>query len=410
MSDSGIDRREFLRRGALAGASVGLLPLAAGSALAAVAPPGVKGERTLGRTGLRISDIGFGSSSLDGNLLLVRHALDRGITYFDTAESYMGGRSEETLGNALRGQRERFTLASKVEAAANSSRAALMQALEGSLRRLRTDRIDVYFNHAVNDVARLQNPEWPEFVSRAKQAGKLRFTGMSGHGGRLIECLDWALDHQSVDVVLVGYNFGQDPAFYERFTKSMDFVAIQPDLPRVLAKAKKLGVGVIAMKTLRGAKLNDMRPYESGGATFAQAAFRWVLGSPNVDALIVTMRDRRQVDEYLGASGWQPPSAADERLLERYEARNGASQCRYGCGDCASACPAGVPISDVLRTRMYAEDYGDLPLARAEYAALGAAASACLTCAHQACTGACPHGLAIPELTTRAHRAITGQP
>ncbi len=406
MSDSSIDRREFLRRGALAGASVGLLPLAAGSALGALGPPGVKAERTLGRTGLRISDIGFGSFNLDGNVLLVRHALDRGITYFDTAESYQDGRSEETLGNALRGHRERITLASKVAAEANASRASLMQSLEASLRRLRTDRIDVYFNHAVNDVARLENPEWREFVSRAKQAGKLRFTGMSGHGGRLVECLDFALDQALVDVVLVGYNFGQDPAFYERFTKNLDFVAIQPDLPRVLAKARAKGVGVIAMKTLRGAKLNDMRPFEAGGATFAQAAFRWVLSGGNVDALIVTMNDRRNVDEYLGASGWQRPSHADERLLERYEARNAATQCRYGCGDCLSACPVGVPISDVLRTRMYAEDYGELAYARSEYAALGAGASACLSCAHRACTGACPHGLDIPELTTRAHRTI----
>ena len=60
-----------------------------------------------------------------------------------------------------------------------------MRALEGSLRRLRTDRIDIYFNHAVNDVARVQNPEWPEFVAKAKQQGKIRFTGVSGHGGRL---------------------------------------------------------------------------------------------------------------------------------------------------------------------------------------------------------------------------------
>jgi predicted aldo/keto reductase-like oxidoreductase len=176
----------------------------------------------------------------------------------------------------------------------------------------------------------------------------------------------------------------------------------------VLAKAKAKGVGVVAMKTLRGAKLNDMRPYESGGATFAQAAFRWVLSGGNVDALIVTMKDRQQIDEYLGASGWQAPSRAEQRLLERYEARNGATQCRYGCGACQSACPAGVPISDVLRTRMYAEDYGDLASARREYAALGAGASACLSCAHRACAAACPHGLDIPELTTRAHRAIAG--
>jgi len=406
MRDDDIDRREFLRRGALAGASVGLLPLAAGTALAAEEPR-VRRERTLGGTGLRVSDIGFGSSSLDGDVPLVQHALERGIRYFDTAESYQGGRSEETIGRALVGSRERVILASKVGTRADSSRTALMESLDGSLRRLRTDRIDVYFNHAVNDVARLKNPEWHEFASRAKAAGKIRFTGMSGHGGRLVECLDYALDQSLVDVILVGFNFGQDPAFFQRFTASLDFVAVQPDLPRVLRKARENGVGVVAMKTLRGAKLNDMRPFETGGATFAQAAFRWVFATGLVDALVVSMNGRAQVDEYLGASGWEAPTRADERLLERYQARHGATQCRYGCGDCASACPAGVPISDVLRTRMYAEDYGDITLARSEYAALGAGAAACLTCPHQACAQACPHGLAIPELTRRAHRAIT---
>jgi predicted aldo/keto reductase-like oxidoreductase len=118
------------------------------------------------------------------------------------------------------------------------------------------------------------------------------------------------------------------------------------------------------------------------------------------------MNGRAQVDEYLGASGWDAPTRADEALLERYQARHGSTQCRYGCGDCASACPAGVPISDVLRARMYAEDYEDLALARSEYAALGDGAAACLGCPHQACAKACPHGLAIPDLTRRAHRAI----
>lgn len=407
MSDSGIDRREFLRRGALAGASVGLLPLAAGVALAAE-EPSVRRLRTLGRTGLRISDIGFGSSSLGGDVALVQHALGRGITYFDTAESYQGGSSEETIGRALAGSRERVILASKVSTKPDSSRGALTKSLDGSLQRLRTDRIDVYFNHAVNDVARLKNPEWYEFASRAKAAGKIRFTGMSGHGGRLVECLDHALDNSLVDVILVGFNFGQDPAFMQRFTARMDFVAVQPDLPRVLRKARENGVGIVAMKTLRGARLNDMRPFEAGGATFAQAAFRWVFSTGLVDALVVTMNGNAQVDEYLGASGWEAPTRADLELLERYQARHGATQCRYGCGDCANACPAGVPISDVLRARMYAEDYGDLALARSEYAALGAGAAACLTCPHQACTNACPHGLAIPELTRRAHHAIAG--
>jgi len=401
----GMDRREFLSRSAAAGLGLGLAPLA-GVAGAAVEPPRVRRSVRLGRTGLQISDIGFGSSRLSGDEALVRIALDRGITYFDTADGYTGGASETTIGKALAGVREKVVLASKQKTAATDDRAAMMRALEASLRRLATDRIDVYFMHAVNDVARIRNPEWPEFVARAKQQGKIRFAGMSGHGGQLAACVDAALDADVVDVMLLAYNYGQDPSFMQKFTAHMDFVAVQDELPRVLAKAKQQDVGVVAMKTLRGARLNDMRPYETGGATFAQAAFRWVLSDPKVDALVVTMRSREEIDEYLVASGSGPATADDAALLQRYEERNGDTQCRYGCGACGSACPEGVPIAEVLRTRMYAEDYRDAPLARAEYAALGAGASACVSCSHQACRDACPFGLAIPELTGRTHRTL----
>ena len=176
----------------------------------------------------------------------------------------------------------------------------------------------------------------------------------------------------------------------------------------MLAKAKTKNVGVVAMKTLRGGRLNDLRPYEGGGATFAQAAFRWVLSSPNVDALVVSMKSTEMIEEYLGASGWDPPGATDVSLLERYERRNGDTQCRYGCNACADACPQGVPISEVLRTRMYDRDYGDPELARRDYAALGAAASACVGCAARTCAGACPYGIDVPALTEPTHRRLGG--
>jgi predicted aldo/keto reductase-like oxidoreductase len=403
-----LDRREFLRGSAAAGVGLGLAPLA-GAAGAGVQAARVRRKVRLGRTELQVSDIGFGSSRLSGDTDLVRHALDRGISYFDTAEGYTNGESEKTLGRALDGVRDQVVIASKGMLGAGDDRKEMMRALDDSLRRLRTDRIDVYFMHAVNNPKRIRNPEWPEFLAQAKQQGKIRFSGMSGHGGRLVECVDAALDGDLVDVLLLGYNFGQDPSFVQKFTGSFDFVAIQPDLPRALAKARKQDVGVVAMKTLRGARLNDMRPYETEGGTFSQAAFRWVLSNENVDSLIVTMRSREQVDEYLVASGSGAPSAADESLLERYEQANGETQCRYGCDACENACPEGVPIAEVLRTRMYAEDYGDAPLARGEYTALGAGASACISCSHQACSGACPFGLQIPELTKRTHGLLSGK-
>jgi uncharacterized protein len=403
-----LGRRQVLQQGLLAGVGMSILPFRASAQPAGRAGGSVQRYATLGRTGMRVSDISFGGSQMGaGAGDTVRHALDRGINYFDTADSYRGGDSETTIGEAVRGKRDRVYIASKTYTNPSDRRDSMMRSLEGSLQRLRTDYVDVYFNHAVNDVARLKNPEWREFTARAKQQGKIRAVGMSGHAGHLIECLDYALDTDSVDVVLVAYNFGQDPAFYQPFTRSFDFIARQPQLPRVLQKAKTKGVGVIAMKTLMGARLNDMRPFEKGGATFAQAAFRWVLSNRNVDALIVSMTSAQGIDEYVVASGSQSAADEDLPLLRRYAGMNGASHCRHGCDDCLSACPYGVQIGEVLRTRMYAVDYRDPALARSEYALLPSGAAPCLSCPAQPCRGACPHGVPVERLLAPTHRLLT---
>jgi uncharacterized protein len=397
-----MDRRQFLQAGALGA----ILP--AGRGNTAPKDNRVRGYRRLGRTEFEISDISFGSSRLrQGEEHLVHHALDRGINYFDGADSYTGGASEEVLGRALKGRRDQVYLVSKTKAFADTRQQTIMAALDGSLRKLGTDYVDVYLNHAVNDIDRLDNPEWGEFVERARAAGKIRATGMSGHAGRLIECLDHAIDNDLADVLLVSYNFGQDPAFYEQFTRSFNFVANQPDLPRVLEKARAHDVGVVAMKTLMGARLNDMRPYEDDGATFSQAAFRWVLSNPNVDALVISMTEQADIDEYLGASGAHAVTARDVELLRHYARLNGTSYCRHACNDCAGACPYGVPIADVLRTRMYATDYEDLGFARREYADLEANASACIGCSGEPCRDACTHGLPIAALCGPAHTLLS---
>ncbi len=181
---------------------------------------------------------------------VIPHAFDRGITYFDTAESCDQGAAEQELGIALWGKRDKVVLASKTIARASQRRDEFMKSLERSLRLLRTDYLDIYFNHAVNEVSRMQNPEWHAFIALAKEQGRIRFSGVSGHGGRLIECLDYSLDNDLVDVILAAHNFGEDPAFYEKFTKGFDIVANQVDLPRIMEKAHAKGVGFVAMKTL----------------------------------------------------------------------------------------------------------------------------------------------------------------
>ncbi|MDP6952937.1 MAG: aldo/keto reductase, partial [Alphaproteobacteria bacterium] len=315
-----LDRRQFLGVGALALGAAAPRPVAAAT-----------GTVTLGATGLEVSDIGFGSSR-SADPKLVRHALDRGVTYFDTAESYRFGAAESAIGEGLAGIRDQVVVASKTKAGARDSQADMMAALEGSLRRLRTDYLDIYFLHSVNSVARLQNPEWLAFTERAKEQGKIRFRGVSGHGSALTERLDYALDNDLADVLLASYTFAQDPDFAAQVRHALHYVSIQPELPRVLEKAKAKGVGVIAMKTLMGARLNDMRPFERAGGTYSQAAFRWVLSSPRVDSLIVSMTSRALIDEYMAASGDQALLPGDIGLLARYSALQEERYCRPGCG------------------------------------------------------------------------------
>jgi predicted aldo/keto reductase-like oxidoreductase len=398
-------RRRVMQAGASAGIGLGMLGLSSEGWPSPAGEPRIRRFRPLGRTGLEISDISFGSSRTS-DPKVVRRAFERGINYFDSAESYKRGGSEQAIGEALQGHRDEVFITSKTQCDVDTRAPELMKALEGSLRRLRTDHVDIYFNHAVNDVARLRNDEWYAFAEQAKKQGKLRFTGMSGHAGRLAECMEQAIDDELVDVILCAYNFGQDPAFYERFVSRLDFVAVQPGLPKVLKKAKEKGVGIVAMKTLRGARLNDMRRYERGGATYSQAAFRWVLSNPDVDALVISMTSPDQVDEFVAASGGPAPRGAELDLLEDFLLSSQDGYCEHGCEACHTGCPHGVVVNEVLRTRMYATDYADLDYAREEYARLGAGALACASCSSQECTALCPSRLEVAALTRSAHRML----
>jgi hypothetical protein len=403
--DNAIQRRYFFQQlGGISLTGIGLW--SAQSAARNVDSPTVQRYKLLGNTGMEISDISFGGSRLYDDPAVVEHAIARGINYFDTAESYTGGASETAIGKAIKGKRHQLYLATKGWFGANERKESMMQTLEESLQRLRTDYVDVYFLHAVNDVDRLRNAEFYEFTDRAKQAGKIRFVGLSGHGGYLIPCLNYAMDTGKFAVMLVAYNFGQDPAFYQRLLSWSDMIAVNAELPRAIERAKARGLGVIAMKTLRGAKLHNMAPYKKPKGTFAQAAFRWVLSNTNVDALIISMTAQQQIDEYLVASGGTRVSQGDLSLLQQYVALNDADYCRPVCNACESSCPHNVPISDVLRYKMYFDSYGAERKALEGYARLSTNATACLTCTHQSCLAACPYSLRIPELTRDAHQKL----
>jgi len=250
----------------------------------------------LGKTDINIPEIGYGSS-MTSDESIVTHAYNKGIRYFDTAESYHGGDSETSIGNALSSVRHEVIIGSKTKARTYDNKDDFMFSLEGSLKRLRTDYIDIYFNHSVNSISRLENTEWWEFIDKAKEQGKIRYSGVSGHGSNLADCLEYCVDRNLVDVILSAFSFAQDPKFLEKLRHTFHFVAINPRLPEVLQKARSKGVGVIAMKTLAGARLNDMRPYEDQQLTYSQAAIKWALNTKYADAAVISMTSDSLIDE-----------------------------------------------------------------------------------------------------------------
>ena len=292
---------------------------------------------------------------------MLRYAIERGVNYVDTSPCYRRGASEEAIGRALAGSwRDRVVLVTKWcphHERRPARTAEFLAQLDRSLARLGTDHVDVVLNHEVGrssdgrGVERLKDPEMLEAFARAKAAGKVRFLGASGHDGDLPGVMGYAIDSGHFDVLLCRYSF-------------LDY----PDQQRLIERAHAAGVGFVAMKTLAGAKGADLDAFRAGGATFKQAALKWVLANPKLSNLVISIASRRQVDEYVAASG-TPLDDQDVALLDEYSRRHSREVCRF-CNACESSCPDDVRIADVLRFSMYFHEYGQEQRALESYARL----------------------------------------
>ena len=393
----GLNRRSFLFSTFLAG----------NLNIAKVRAKEVKPELVrLGNTDLVIPNIGYGSSSTSDELI-VKHAFNKGIRYFDTAESYVGGDSESSIGNALKFVRHEVVIGTKTKARPYNNKKDFMQSLEDSLKRLKTDYIDIYYNHAVNSISRLENTDWWEFVNKAKTEGKIRYTGISGHGSNLVDCLEYCIDRNLVDVILSAFSFAQDPKFLEKLRHTFHFVAINPRLPEILVKAKSNGIGIIAMKTLAGARLNDMRPYEDKELTYAQAAIKWALNTNYADAAIISMTSNSLINELTSISNIKYAENECFKLLDKYYRINYKTLCPPGCEICKNTCPNNVEIAEVMRSKMYALDYKDSIKALHAYSSIKNNAVTCLSCSGEPCSNACGYDLDIKNLNILTHKLLS---
>jgi predicted aldo/keto reductase-like oxidoreductase len=159
------------------------------------------------------------------------------------------------------------------------------------------------------------------------------------------------------------------------------------------------------MKTLKGAKHNGLAGFREQADAYSQAALRWVLSNPSVSCAVISFFEFQHVDEYLRASGGKL-TPADVGLLEEYDRQIAGGYCAPHCGKCLDRCSEDLPIHDVLRYRMYFEDYGDQKRALELYGALEKKASVCASCSAP-CVGACPVGIPIQERMSGAHELLT---
>lgn len=352
--------------------------------------PKIKKYNSLGKTGLKVSDVSYGAISLfEPNVL--RYAYECGVTYFDTAESYLRMKGETYVGQGLKGIRDKVVITTKhgYNFRQTIDKASILERAEASLKRLQSDYIDVCMIHSIDDLSiALNNQEVMSAYDQLKKDGKIRFTGFSTHNPKLT--LKQALETDFAQVVLFMYNH-------------MEGKEIEP----LIKALREKGIGTVAMKIFAGGMQGNLKSLVNKDVSYPQAAIRWVMSNSDIDTCIPTLSSYSHVEEYIAASG-QGLNRADLKLIASYQQQANNLYCRTSCRECLSACPNNVAVNDVLRYAMYFENF------RREKEAIGYYAEmeperkplGCADCPGH-CESVCPYGLEVRNRLLHSHEILT---
>jgi aryl-alcohol dehydrogenase-like predicted oxidoreductase len=267
--------------------------------------------RTFGRTGQQVSALGFGggpagvpnylmswdSSSAETQASVeraVRRALDRGITYFDTAPGYGGGISESVIGRALGTNRSRVFLATKTPGTQRGDPAGIRAALEESLRLLQTDYVDLLQFHGAwysdDDASQILEQGGIETYERLREEGKVRFVGFTAESPN--GAVERLIRSGRFDAVMICFNFIYQSAGAYRSRKH------PPET--VLSQARAQRMGTITMRTLTSAIFQrwiaQVAPSAADQIDWSAALLGFNLSHPQVDVAVVGMRSTEEVD------------------------------------------------------------------------------------------------------------------
>lgn len=285
--------------------------------------------RNLGKTGLKVTTVSMGVMNCSDPSVLLR-AFDLGINFYDTADCYMRGRNEEMVGKTFEGKRTKVFIQTKVHPNDDKKMRA---SVETSLRRLRTDYIDVLVWHGHSSPEEVSDPNLFEFMSKMKKEGKTRFTGFSTHR-QMGPLLREAAKSNFHDVALVSYNFTHSK-----------------DMKEAIALAAGSGIGIVAMKTQAGGYKKE----KMGGLSPHQAALKYALMDQNVSCAVPGVTTIDQIEECAAVMG-ASFSKRNLNELKQYQSFLRGRICTL-CGGCKGECPDGAVRSDLLRLVMYHDGY-----------------------------------------------------
>lgn len=349
-------------------------------------------RRSLGNTGLPVPILQLGTAQrLNPRYDKIMHRCYRdGVSWFDTALTYGWGASHRAIANFIDqiGDRNGLWLTSK---SASRTPRGLVRDMDKALAELRTDYLDLYLMHGIDDIAMLGR-DYRQVGEQLRRAGKTRLFGFSCHDGNVAALLNEAARIGGVDAILFRYNFRR---YGDR------------ELNLAIDACHRAGVGLLAMKTMGSvpAAIEAVVDFRSQRFTLGQAKLKSVWADERITSLVSEMDSVQVVRENVAAAKSVVALGAQEmRQLHQLAALTAGYACN-GCSHlCEAAAGAKVAIAAPLRYLSYFECYGKKERARQLYREIPEAARAHCAERLQAAAAVCPQGI---DITARLRRAQT---